>query len=146
MSVGISALSSNASNVIQFQQMPPKQLNSADMFQKLCGDLGLDSSDSSTTITKEKLQEYIDKIESGSSGEDAKKLGFLKQLMENFDQIAGEDGEISEAELAANIDLLRPSQGQHPNDNLFRGVSLFNWQDPSEITAEQLISPIDLRV
>ncbi len=145
--MSISAISSNA---MQYQQMMPKAPPSgANMYENLCNDLGLDSTDESNEITKDMLSSLIDEIESGSSTQDKGKLGFLKQLMQNFDEVAGDDGTISATDITNNVDALKPPQGGEPPSSGMFSVTMnnmYNWLNPSDITAEQLIPPIDLKV
>ncbi len=130
----------------QTTQQAPKQMNGSDMYQQLRTDLGLDSSED---ITQDKIADLIEDIESGESTQDKGKLGFLKQLMQNFDEIAGEDGVISEVEMTNNIDLLKPPEGgPPPGGNMFSqmGNNMYNWMDLLDLTEEDITPPIDLRV
>ena len=139
----VSGIGSQSVNMQQMYQMQGKQPSGEDMFKKLSQDLGLDSE--TTSITKDQLEEYIEKLQSGASTEDKGKLGFLKQLAENFDKITGEDGEVSATDLTNNIEMLKPPE----KPEMSSGISMnFNteWMDPSDITKEQLEPPIDLLV
>ncbi len=106
--------------------------SSTDFYSKLLEDLGLDDGDE---ISEDALSSLIEELENSDDSEDSEKLGFLKQLQENFSTIAGDDGTISESDLSTNLSLLQPPT--KPTNE---------WLDPSEITSQMLESPIDLKV
>ncbi|MDD3236948.1 MAG: hypothetical protein PHV37_02480 [Candidatus Gastranaerophilales bacterium] len=148
----VSSISSaNSTLISQMLQNSAKEpeFNGTDMFSKLSSDLGTDGS---TKITKDQLQQYIDELNSDESTDDKGKLGFLNQLIENFDTIAGEDGEISSEDMVNNADLLKPptppqdaKNGITSNqENLFSYIT--DWQIPSDVTKDQLESPIDILI
>lgn len=140
----VSGIGSQAVNMQQMQQMQAKAPNGEDMFARLSQDLGLSSD--TKTITKDQLTEYINQLESSDSTEDKGKLGFLKQLAESFDQIAGDDGEVSAVDLTNNIEMLKPPEKPSGVDRSSSLGFSKEWQDPSEITKDQLEPPINLLI
>lgn len=153
----------------QLQQTAKKPPSAEDMFSRLTEDVGGDGS----TITKDQLDSYIESLGSSDS-EDKGKLGFLKQLQSNWDEISGGEDSISVDDLENGMDLLKPPQGGPPpmgamgsasgvssisdlnstllesllsnNSDSSSSYSLYNWQDPSTVTKEQLQSPINLLI
>jgi len=141
----ISGIDSQQSYVAQMQsqtqQAGRKPPSAEDMFSKLSADVGGDG----TTVSKDQLDELISKLESSdSSSEDQKKLGFLKQLQSSWDTISGGEDSITVDDISSNMEALKPPQGGPPPQGM--SGSKMNWQDPSSITADQLESPIDIRV
>ncbi len=135
--------SSDMENNIELLK-PPTQggakvqgVSSDDMYAKLLQDLGLEDGDE---ISEDTLDSYIEDLEENGSAEEQEKLGFLKQLQENFDTIADDDGTISATDLNTNFNLLQP-----PSMSGSSSI-ITDWLDPSEITSEMLQSPIDLKV
>lgn len=108
-------------------------MSAANMYSNLISDLGLSDGDE---IDEDTLNDYIEELKASGSTQDQQKLGFLTQLQENFDSVAGVDGAISSSDIESNYDLLKPPSFSMSTD----------WLDPSEITSDMVQPPIDLRV
>lgn len=136
----VNGIGSQSANLAQVQQLKGKMPSAEDMFAKLSEELGGDGK----TITKDQLTDYINKLESDDSSKDKGKLGFLKQLEQNFDKISNGNDSITATDLKNGMDLLKPPERNGEGTASHKIKS--QWQDPSEITSSQLEYPIDIRV
>ena len=100
----VDSISSSSTSSLTTSSLGTKTPSASDMFSRLKNDLGLDSS--TTSITKEQLNDYIDDLE--SSGDKSGKLGFLKQLSDNFDTVSGGSDSITVEDLSNNMSVLKP--------------------------------------
>lgn len=92
-------------NYLAFQSKT--QLTSEEMFKRLSVEMGGDG----TSITKDQLNNYIEKAESGSFAVGKDKLNALKSIKNNWDQIAGKKDAIKAEDLADYSVLLLQSMG-----------------------------------
>lgn len=97
-------------------------MSATDMFSKLTDELGGDGK----TITKSELENYIDKVESDTTGTyDKKELGFLKQLDSNWNNISGGSDSITESQLKDGMSYLKPpsnGNSSSPASDLFTSL------------------------
>lgn len=132
----VNSVSSSAANgLAQYSSLAkrPEPPSAEDLFSRISQDVGGDGQ----KITKEQLTSAIKKME--EDGGDAKKLEMLKKLAENFNNIAGDDGELTVDELKKDMEAHKPpKQGSSSTEA--------DWQDPSTITKDQLEPPIDIKV
>ncbi len=141
--MAIDSIGSGSQTMALYQQLqtsqakgaPPKPPSAEDLFSKVSKDVDTDGNG----ITRDELEDYLEKLESGNSKDDKGKAGLIKKMLENFDKIATAEGTITADSFKSNFDLLKPDKMGPPPG----GPPM---QDPSEITSDQLISPIDLRV
>lgn len=115
-----------------------KTKSTDDMFKKLSDDVGGDGK----TITKKQLEDYISSLESDtSSTADKGKLGFLKQLDSNWDNISNGKDSITSSDLAAGKKYLTPPQkSEKSSDSLFSSLSDAVGASSSGISKDDLVN------
>jgi hypothetical protein len=141
--MAIDSISSGSQTMALYQQLqssqaqgaPPKPPSAEDMFGKVSKDVDTDGNG----ISKDELEAFLEKLQESDSKEDQGKAGLIKKMIQNFDEISSTDGVITADSFKSNFDMLKPDKMGPPPG----GPPM---QDPSEITSDQLISPIDLRV
>lgn len=93
---GINGISSNLiQSYVTIKSKPDLTLE--DMFRMLSFSLGGDG----TSITKEQLDDYIDKADSGDLKVDSSRLKALKTMQKNWKTIAGDDDSLSFGDMKA---------------------------------------------
>lgn len=93
-------------NYVNFQSKT--QVTSEEMFKKLSIEMGGDGS----SITKDQLNSYIEKADSGSFAVSKDKLDALKNIQKNWDKIAGEKDSIEAGDLTDYSILLLKSTSE----------------------------------
>jgi hypothetical protein len=97
---------------------------------KMFEDLSTKVGASSSGITEEDLQTYLEKLQANSG--DSKEIEMISKLIEDFDTLSGDSETITASSMQSGMQTMFNSRMQ--------------WQDPSTITSDQLQPPIDLRV
>lgn len=112
-----------------------KHKSAEQMFNSLSKDVGADGNG----ITKDELQNYLDKLQSDGTEDSSRKAKLISNMISNFDKLSGGTDTITAASFKTGIESLRPNSQQTPS----QGPPP---QSPSEVTSDQLQSPIDLRI
>ena len=116
------------------------------MFNNLAEDVGATSgsgSSSATGITEDQLKNYLQQLESSSTG-DSRKSGFVQNLINNFDEISSDGGNTitaTDLQNALQNGILAPSGTAGTGT-----TGSWNVQDPSTVSKDQLTPPIDISV
>ena len=114
----------------------------SDLFSRLSS---LTGGDGSSNIKKADFDTLLSKLDPSSPH--AKPLQDLKA---KFDQIAGDDGEISKAELrtAFETGVLQSPLSHHPHHFPKHSGAKGNWnfQAPDSLSKEQLTLPLDFKI
>lgn len=79
-----------------------KKLSSEEIFKRLSLEMGGDGN----SITKDQIDNYIDKADSGRIKVDRAKLQALKKIQENWDSISNGDDEITYDEISNQVGFL----------------------------------------